>query len=152
MTCAHAIRENGFSLVELLVVLSLLSVLIATSVLSGAQAHSSVDVRMAAQQVALDLRVARLRSITEQVEHRLIFAAGTSFYRRQRLGSEDFEEDGAPRSLPRGVKIQTTTTGANGITFRPRGNAYTFGTVRLSAPNAPTRDVVVDIAGRISVR
>ncbi len=142
----------GFSLIELLVVIALLGVMATMSAMSGAEGRAWVDVRRAAQQVAMDLRVARLRAISEQTDHRILFATGATSYQRQRLGPKGFEDDGQVRPLPRGVVIQTTTVGAGGITFRGRGNALSFGTVRLSARNAPNRDVVVDIAGHISVR
>jgi prepilin-type N-terminal cleavage/methylation domain-containing protein len=152
MAYADLAKQSGLTLIELLVVIALLGVLVTMSAMSGAEARSWVDVRTAAQQVAMDLRIARLHAITEQTDHRLLFTAGAMSYRRQRLGEQGFEEVGPPRSLPRGVAIQTTTTGAGGVSFRPRGQAMSFGTVRLGAAGTHSTDVVVDIAGHVSVR
>ena len=55
-------------------------------------------------------------------------------------------------SLPRGVELVDCTAKGAAITFRPLGQASTFGTIRLRNEDGLERSVVVDIAGRLRVQ
>lgn len=59
---------------------------------------------------------------------------------------------GGATALPREVTIASCNAVAQAITFRPRGNAATFGTVVLRNGLGEEKRVVVDIAGRIRLQ
>ena len=107
---------------------------------------------MAARQVVLDLRVARMRAIAENVNRRVVFPSGAEGYQHQRKSGAVYVDDGVIVRLPRGILIRDCTATEHGIGFKPRGNAASFGTVTLRNRNGDEAQVVVDIAGQARVQ
>jgi prepilin-type N-terminal cleavage/methylation domain-containing protein len=142
----------GFSLLELLVVLALMAILAGTSLLNHQAMRPAIDLRMAARQVVMDLRLARLRAVAENVSHRVVFPTGAASYQHQRKTGATYVDDGAVVQLPRGILISNCTATDNGISFKPRGNAATFGTVIIHNGNGDERRIIVDIAGQARVQ
>lgn len=145
-------RAHGFSLFELLAVLSLASILAGIGVLGHQALRPGLDLHAAARQVVMDLKVARMRAAAQRVNHRIVFTEGGASYQPQRQEGSGYTDVGAPAPLPRGIVVAECTANNNAIGFRPRGNAASFGTVTLRNANGDTRQVVVDIAGHVRVR
>jgi len=144
--------SRGLSLLEVLVATALIAILAGFATLNHQAMRPRLDLRMAARQVVLDLRLARLRAIAENVNHRVIFLAGAANYQPQRKSGGAYADDGIPVSLPLGVLISGCTAPDNGISFKPRGNAASFGTVTLRNRDGDEQRVVVDIAGQVRVQ
>jgi hypothetical protein len=81
-----------------------------------------------------------------------VFANGSTSYRLQARNGNTYDDEGAPVALPAGITILDCTARSAAISFRPRGNAGTFGTVTLQNSQGDTRRVVVDIAGQVRVQ
>ena len=148
---ADRARPGGFALIELAAVLGLLSILGAIAVLSHHGVRSRLALSTAARQVTLDLKRARMRAITRNVNHRIIFTAGSERYQRQQKRGSTYVDEGAAVALPPGIMVTDCSAAENAISFRPRGNAGTFGTVTLRNPFGEIRRVIVDIAGQVRV-
>lgn len=145
-------RARGFTLLELIIVLSLVGILASISVVSHGRMRPALDLYAAARQVLMDLKIVRMRAIVDSVNHRAFFPEGAHEYRLQRRGRTDYEDVGEPISLPPGIVVVKCTASGGGIAFRPRGSAGTFGTITLANADGQTRQVIVDIAGRIRVQ
>jgi prepilin-type N-terminal cleavage/methylation domain-containing protein len=143
--------DRGVSLLELLVVLALMALLAGVSVLDHQAMRPGLDLRMAARQVVLDLRVARMRAVAENVTRRIVFPSDAAGYQPQRKAGSVYVDDGVAVRLPRGILISDCNAAGNGISFKPRGNAATFGTVVIRNSRGEERRVIVDIAGQARV-
>jgi hypothetical protein len=107
----------------------------------------------AARQVVMDLKVARGRAIIGGAAHRLHFAVPGGSYQLERQRPGGAYAAISPRTLlPDGVRVVDCTASGDGIGFRPRGHAITFGTVTLRNGSGDERRVIVDIAGRMRVQ
>jgi prepilin-type N-terminal cleavage/methylation domain-containing protein len=145
--------RHGVTLLELLIALALLGVLGAVALPSAQRPLERWRIGAAARQVVMDLKVARARAIVGGAAHRLHFAVpGTSYQlERQRPGGA-YAAIGPATVLPDGVRVVDCTAAGDGIGFRPRGHAITFGTLTLRNDSGDERQVVVDIAGRMRVQ
>jgi len=145
-------KTSGFSLLELMVVVSIAAILGGISVLSQQAMRPRLDLAMAARQVAMDLKVARMHAVTDNTNYRVVFPDSSARYQHQRKNGNDYVDDGVTTALPRGIVIAECTASDNAISFRPRGNAATFGTVALRNANGDVRKIIVDIAGEVRVQ
>jgi general secretion pathway protein H len=143
---------GGWTLLEVVVVVGLMSILAGTAVLAHQAARPMLDLSAGVRQVAMELRVARMRAISDGVGYRVVFAAGGAAYQKQRQGSSTYLDDGPPVALPRGVVVAGCNGSGGAISFRPRGNAGSFGTVTIQNGNGDQRQVVVNIAGRVRIQ
>ena len=149
---AGRLAGHGFSLLELVVVLSVASVLAGIGVLSHHALRPRLDLRDAARQVVMDLKVARLRAAAENVNHRIVFTDGGGTYQPQRKSGSSYTNTAPPVALPQGIVVADCTANGNAIGFKPRGNAATFGTVTIRNRLGEARQIVVDIAGQVRVQ
>jgi prepilin-type N-terminal cleavage/methylation domain-containing protein len=143
---------RGFSILELVVTLSLASILAGISVLSHNALRPRLNLGMATRQVVMDLQLTRMRAVAHNANQRIVFPDGGSGYQRQRQTGSTYGDDGAAVALPPGITVLDCTAGNSTITFRPRGNASSFGTVTLANTTGDVRRVVVDIAGQVRVQ
>lgn len=144
---------RGLTLLELLVAVALLGVLAAVGVPSVQRQIERWRIGAAARQVVMDLKAARGRAILGGAAYRVHFTVPGDRYQleRQRAGGT-YAAVSPPVLLPHGVRVVDCTATADGIGFRPRGHAITFGTVTVRNGSGDERRVIVDIAGRIRVQ
>lgn len=145
-------RQRGFSLLELIVVLGLSAMLLAIAVLGHAAIRARMAVALAARQVATDLSLARIRAIARNRDQRLAFAIGSDRYQSQERASGGYDDVGPARTLPAGVRVADCTAADNAIGFRARGGASSFGAVTLRTASGETRAVTVGITGRARIQ
>lgn len=145
--------RDGFTLFELLVAVSLAAVIGAAAVPALRRSLEGWRMNAAARQVVMDLKQARGRAIAESASHRLRFAPAAARYQleRQRAGGA-YTPVGPGTALPPGITVVECTAVGDSVTFRPRGHAATFGTIRLRNTTGEERSVIVDIAGRMRVQ
>jgi general secretion pathway protein H len=133
--------EEGWSLIELLVVLAILA-LVAAIALPGAQMPGQgPSLRLVAADIAARLRAARSLAIAEQREVAFAFDSGTRTYGVAGLG--------ASRSLPAAVEVSITTArqyvrdaGEARLVFYSDGTS-SGGTIRLAHQH---QQVVIGVA------
>jgi Tfp pilus assembly protein FimT len=141
-------RERGFSSLELITVLGLMAILFGVASLAHSAIRDRVSVATAAQQISMDLSLARIRAIARSRDQRLLFAPGAQSYQEQERNGASYESIGAAKALPSGIRIVSCTAPNNVIGFRARGGASSFGTITLTSAAGQTRSVIVSITGR----
>jgi prepilin-type N-terminal cleavage/methylation domain-containing protein len=141
----------GLTVLELIVALAILSILAGTAVLAHQAVRPGLDLSMAARQLATDLRAVRLRAVAANVTHRIAFTAGAGSYQVQQAKGTTYVNHGGPVALPAGIVVDGCTALGSAISFRPRGNAGSFGTVTMRNRRGEVRRVVVNITGRVRV-
>ncbi len=144
-----ASTQRGFSLFELLTVMLLISILAGIGVLNHHASRARLNLRTAARQIVMDLKVARMRAVATNANHRIRFR--NADYQPQRKQGDQYTDDGPAVPLPAGIAITDCTANDDAITFRPRGNASSFGTITIVNQQGAVHRVVVDIAGQIRV-
>lgn len=143
---------DGFTLLELVVTLSLTMALAGIAAISHRAMRPGLDLSAAARQVVMDLKLARMRAVAEGVNHRIVFPDGASGYQPQRQQGAGYSDLPGPVPLPRGIIVANCTANGNAIGFRPRGNAATFGTITLRTDGGEVRQVIVNITGQVRVQ
>lgn len=144
-------RPPGLTLLELLVVLGLSTALAAMAALNAPPLLAEWRLAAAARQIALDVREARLRAITEGIPQRLRFEENEGTYRRQRRRGRRYVDMGPPVELPPGIHVERCRARQSSLTFQPRGHASSFGRVSLRNRSGRRRSVVVDMVGRVRI-
>jgi prepilin-type N-terminal cleavage/methylation domain-containing protein len=142
---------SGFSLLELIIVLSLISILAGIGVLEHQALRPRLNLALAARQVVMDLRMARMHAVTDHVNHRIVFPSDSRTYQAQRKSGHGYSDEGMPVFLPEGIVIADCTARDHSISFVPRGNAGSFGTIKIRNTKGEERQVSVDIAGQVRV-
>ena len=146
-------RMRGFTLLELLVGLSLVAGLTGTALLGARRSIAGWRLSAAARQVVMDLKLARARAILDSTTHRVRFAVpGASYQHERQQPSGTYVAVGPATQLPVDVAAIGCTGAGSGISFRPRGHAGAFGTVTLRNADGDQRAIVVDIVGRARVQ
>jgi len=145
-------HASGLSILELVVAVGLASVLAGVGVLSHQALRPGLNLTAATRQVVMGLLATRMRAIARNTDLRIVFSNGGTSYRPQARNGNTYNDEGAPVALAAGISILDCTAGASAISFRPRGNAGTFGTVTLQNSRGDVRRVVVDIAGQVRVQ
>jgi prepilin-type N-terminal cleavage/methylation domain-containing protein len=144
-------KGAGFSLLELLLVLSLLAILGGVAVLAHQGIRPRLNLHMAVRQLMMDLKLARMRAIRDHVNYRIAFSGGGASYQVQRKTGSTYHDEGVPTPLPQGIWIVDCTAREHAIMFVPRGSAGSFGTVTLRNDVGDAQHVAVDIAGQMRV-
>jgi prepilin-type N-terminal cleavage/methylation domain-containing protein len=154
---ANRLRNSGFSMLEVLIVLAGAAILAAIAVPLLSQMASSYDSVFAAQQVSTQLSFARLKAISGNESLRVHFPDASSY----QVELSDGTVLRGPFSLPRDVSFDTASAG-NGVTFPGRyatfqpdgslpatGNG-SAGRVRLLSRDGLHVDVIVDRGGTVN--
>lgn len=146
-------RDRGFTLIEVLVVVAVLGLALALLAARGPQRSAALDLRGAAEQVAGSLRLARARAIAS---NRMVGVTFDAAARSVRLDGT------APGVLPPGVGLSVTATFSDAgvgeapgtpvraIRFAPDGSS-TGGRVLLDGRGRRVQVGVDWLTGRVSV-
>ena len=154
--------RRGFSLLELLVVLAILSIVGSLAVGQLTPLVSQARFNAGARKIVSDLQLARMRAITRNRRLRVTFRPDTQDYIveesqagswiRQHLHSHDTAP--APEAripLPEGVRIVAVNSRGD-VIFVPRGHVDAGMTLTLSADGAEApRRIVINLAGRVRI-
>lgn len=153
--------EVGFSLLELLVVLSILAVTMSVAIPGIVRWIEDYRLKTTARQLVSDLQSAKMKAVADKVQHRVAFEPGLNRYSIQRgdkaVGSTTWTQDGIYRSLSAtsnphyvsGVTLSQNFTGA-AVAFSPTGQASPAGTATFTSAHY-SRNVVVTLTGRIRI-
>lgn len=131
----------GFSFVELLVTLAVVSVLFAIALPAWNKLLPTFQLDSSVRQVQTELQYIKMRAASENVGFQLEYATDS--------GNYTINKDGAPlvsKPLPQGIKISHAGT----IAYSPRGTAGA-NRVRLRGRDGWCKQVVVSSTGRVRV-
>jgi type II secretion system protein H len=156
-------RERGFTLTELMVVVAIMGSLTAVATPSLARWLTSIRMESATREIASTLQLARVKAITQNTSMRINFDTAANTYQIQQIASANLTPCSAnptpwnnietAKKLPTGVKLAQVT--GNPVTFQSgRGSTCpgTNSTIFLENTQGKTNDVVVAQTGRVIIR
>ena len=131
----------GFSVIELIVVLSLAAILLAIGIPASNKLLLSYQLNSSARRVQTELQNIKMRAAAENLGFQFAYGAGSGSYSIRRDGGVF-----ASKPLPEGIQI----TQAGSVAFSPRGTAG-GNRIRLRSSQGGCKQVVVGATGRIRV-
>ncbi len=140
-------RPQGFSFLELLVVLGLLAILLG-AVVPRLFLPEEVGVETTARQVAADLALARRLAIARRMPYVVSFAPPGGPYTAYTVGPQGgAPEPDFPKILPAAIAV----TGSDQVTFQPSGAASAAARLMFAAGGATAQVDVTAGTGRVRV-
>jgi general secretion pathway protein H len=138
---------NGFTLIEVLVVLVVLGLLVGIVVSRGPQRSVTLDLRAAAQTVAANLRIARAEAIAHNRD--TVFLMDVTQH-NFRIGSGPVSELPANMALTMLTVAGATSQTTGAMHFLPDGSS-TGGRIALSEGTRRVQVLVDWLTGRVSI-
>ncbi len=156
-------NNTGFSLIELVVVIAIISILLAIAVPNFIRWRDNSNLREQARNISSDILLNKQRAAAENVRYRITFNSGTNDYVIQResvLNANDFAADvSAVTKLvnPENTAITILGTpsfsgGVPAITLEPRGTSTAGSLVLQHTRRLSTATITANIMGRINVQ
>lgn len=134
------INDRGFSLVELIVVIGLISILSGVAVIGIKSMLPQLRLSAAARRVMTDLMQARMQAVNTNTSVAVTFA------------SNQYTVGGVITKIPDWFKDVTLSSSSN-PTFQPMGTTSSTVVVTLNgASGLPTKFVDISMAGRVKIR
>lgn len=137
--------DRGFTLLELLVVVAILSILGAVAIPIWSVLLPTFALNSAARQVQSELHRIKRQAASENVTLRLAFSDTGDNYTVERVAGTTITQQGT-KPLPEQIDVRKSIT----LGFTPRGTA-TGGTVKLCNSNARGTNIVVNSMGRVRI-
>ncbi len=143
-------KKNGFTLIELLTVMLIVGILALIGVPAFKAYQPNLQLSGVVRELAADLRYAEQLTITEQVEHGIVFFPGTGQYQVVRHGNPD--EVIESKTLPQEVSFEAITGLTNNeVIFNPYGAAKEAGVVTLINTKNSTSAIDIRPSGFIKI-
>ncbi|MCF6149502.1 MAG: prepilin-type N-terminal cleavage/methylation domain-containing protein [Candidatus Kuenenia sp.] len=145
-------RQKGFSVIELMVTLIIISIIAGISVSVYLNMKPQLRLNGAARQVMGDLANARMKAISQNNEYKIFFVDNHQYQildDNDNDGTIDSGEEVTTRDIQTEYYDTTFSATANPI-FHPRGNAAPSTSITLTNP-AGEKTITVSIAGRIKI-
>jgi prepilin-type N-terminal cleavage/methylation domain-containing protein len=133
--------RGGFSLVELIMVLTLMAILLAIGIPASNKWLVSYQLNSAARRIQTELQNVKMRAAAENLGFQFAYSAGSESYSIRRDGNVL-----VTKPLPEGIQITQTGT----VSFSPRGTAG-GNRIRLRSSKDGCKQVVVSSTGRIRI-
>ena len=144
--------KAGFTVLELLVVITTLGILLALAAPSMATMTRIYGLRGAARQVYAELQNARMAAVTENRSYEFTVADGRSYKVLDDSDNDNVFTDPSEVVISRQLESPgVTLSGATTIDFTARGIASTAGTVTVTDAQGTAINVTVSPAGSIRI-
>ncbi|MFA9559402.1 competence type IV pilus minor pilin ComGD [Evansella sp. AB-rgal1] len=117
-------KDHGYTLLEILVVLFLLSIILLISIPNFTRSINNNDVNYFFEQLEKDLYSTQMKAISESLTLRFLFSNDTSKYTIVQ-GITPLEE----RQFPKGMIVEKGTLGLNDLRFLPVGTLSNSGSI-----------------------
>ena len=140
-------HEAGYSFIEVTVVLALVGVVWAAAVPQIPAMLVSHDFTNTVEQLANDLRLARVRAITQNGKERIRLCS-SSYVLQRESPPGSFVDDGAPTAVPPTVTIGSA---AGDPTFNSGGLVAVPYTITVTSTHGTTKTVTVSGIGRVTI-
>jgi type II secretion system protein H len=143
--------QKGFSLVELIVVIALISIVTAISIPSFQSYTAKANLKTAAREIMADISDTKQRAITENLDvYRLTFSAANNSYVLTRTDTGETLWTKSLASFGSGILIESVTFGSSMVNFQNRGTCSN-GRVTLRNAKGSKAKITVNITGRTYV-
>ena len=155
-TLARTRLQGGFSLLELVCALGLVSVLLSIAVPAVSANLPQLLLDQAARRLASEIELTRLKAVSRNARARVVIELGQAAYRVEVESESRFEAEGSERALPGSVVFDAASStrvagGRISITFLPRGHTSDNATIVMAAGSSSRRRVIVSSAGRVRI-
>lgn len=137
--------QRGFSLIELMIVLTVLGLLLGFSIPSFHRLSSSYQLQATAENIAGQLRLAREKAIATGVQQPVHFG-GTDYWTAPASGV------GGMWHLPRGIQYDWCGGTHDEYVFQTDGRSQSSGLIVLQNPNGGRDTVSVQLSGLVLTR
>jgi type II secretion system protein H len=144
-------RQEGFSLVELIVVIALISIVSAISVPAWQGYKDKTNLKTAAREVTADISDAKQRAVAENTSiYRITFNSTGNSYALTRTDTGATIWTKSLASFGSGIVISSVTFSGSTVSFQNRGTASN-GSVTLRNSRGAQARITVNITGRAYV-
>jgi len=145
------IISGGFSLVELLVAMALISIVMAFGIPAWQNYRTNADLKTVAREIMADIANAKQRAVTENVDaYRVTFNVSGNSYALTRTDGVTAGTWSKSLAGYGNVSIASVTFSGSAISLQKRGTA-TNGTLVLQNTLGSTATITVNITGRTYV-
>ena len=142
---------TGFSLIELMIVIALISIVSAIAVPSWQKYRANTNLKTAAREVMADLSNAKQRAIEENLKYSITFNVAGNNYVLSPTDTGVTLWTKFLDSFGSGIVIDSVTFTGSVVNFQKRGTA-SLGNVRLRNGLGSTAEITVNITGRTRVQ
>lgn len=150
--------RKGFSLIELIIVIGLISILSAVALFGWQAYRNNANLRTAARDIATDIANTKQKVVSEGVQYRITFSTAANNYIIERgtaTGAPYVTVDTkSPTTAGAGSGLSITSanfSGASQVLFFSRGT-LSFGTVVLQNSKGSQATITVNQAGKTHVQ
>jgi len=142
-------REKGFTLIEIIVSITLMAILMAVAVPDLWKSYGHYKLEAAARRLASDIRAVQQRAVSEeQAEpaYRIVFNPFTDSY-RVRLALNTLETI----EMPPGIEIESVNLHNHSVTFTAKGSPIPAGTIVITNHWERREVRIVPVTGRVRI-
>ncbi len=143
-------KQEGHTLMELMVVLAVISIISALAGPNFLTLNSGMQIHSATEEIASELRLARQLAITHRDRVRITFDPEQQALVAQFVNGSEVTFHHAYRYADKGIAIEEPSAGPE-ILFHPSGRSATATTIHLRNKEGQTHTVTVGITGRVSI-
>jgi prepilin-type N-terminal cleavage/methylation domain-containing protein len=146
--------SKGFTLIELMIVIAIISILSAVSLYGWRGYQDNVNLKTAAREVMSDITSSKQRSVSEGVQYCIQFTHGSPNYsiNASSCVTPTQTQDKNITSFGSGLTIKDTNFNLDRVSFLPRGTlSSNFGDINLTNGRGSTATITINITGRAYV-